>query len=111
MMINDRFYRRQVVTSAIAAALSALGADGMAGQGGAILAGADLNPGWGYQLGGTSWLLPDATLTGKALHALVGYSDRPMGVQIAAYVATLVILVVASRLVHQAPSRRAAAQH
>jgi high-affinity iron transporter len=95
----------------VTSALIALVAAGMAGQAAAILAGADLIPAWGYQLWDTSWLLPDATLTGKALHALVGYSDRPMGVQIAAYVATLVVLVVASRLVHQTPSRQAAAQH
>ncbi|HJS86570.1 MAG TPA: FTR1 family protein [Acetobacteraceae bacterium] len=95
----------------VTSVLIALVAAGMAGQAASILAGADLIPAWGYQLWDTSWLLPDATLTGKALHALVGYSDRPMGVQLAAYLATLVILVVAGRLVYPPPSRQAATQH
>ncbi len=95
----------------VTSVLIALVAAGMAGQAAAILAGADLIPAWGYQLWDTSWLLSDATLSGRALHALVGYSDRPMGVQLAAYVATLVILIVAGRLVHPPPSRHTAAQH
>ncbi len=95
----------------VTSVLIALVAAGMAGQAASILAGADLIPAWGYQIWDTSWLLSDATLTGRALHALIGYSDRPMGVQLAAYLATLAVLVVASRLVHQAPSRRTAAQH
>jgi high-affinity iron transporter len=95
----------------VTSVLIALVAAGMAGQAAAILAGADLIPAWGYQLWDTSWLLPDGTLAGRALHALVGYSDRPMGVQLAAYVATLLILIVASRLVYQPPARRTAPQH
>ncbi len=95
----------------VTSVLIALVAAGMAGQAAAILAGADLIPAWGYQLWDTSWLLSDGTLIGRALHALVGYSDRPMGVQLAAYLATLVILALAGRLVHQAPSRSTVAQH
>lgn len=86
--------------------LIALLAAGMAGQAAAILAGADLIPAWGYQLWDTSWLLSDGSLLGRALHALVGYSDRPMGVQLAAYLTTLAVLVVASHLIHQQPQRR-----
>jgi high-affinity iron transporter len=37
----------------------------------------------------TSWLLPDSNLLGRALHTLVGYSDRPTEMQILAYAATL----------------------
>jgi high-affinity iron transporter len=79
--------------------LIALLAAGMAGQAAAILAGADLIPSWGYQLWDTSWLLPENSLPGRALHALVGYADRPMGVQLAAYLAVLGALLIGARLV------------
>ena len=77
--------------------LIALLAAGMAGQAAAILAGADLIPSWGYQLWDTSWLLPEISIPGRALHALVGYADRPMGVQLVAWLAVLVTLVLGAR--------------
>ena len=93
--------------------LIALLAAGMAGQAAATLAGADLIPSWGYQLWDTSWLLPEGSLLGRALHALVGYSDRPMGVQLAAYLAVLAALVVGARLIRggQPPRPGSVAQH
>jgi high-affinity iron transporter len=87
--------------------LVALLAAGMAGQAAAILAGADLIPAWGYQLWDTSDLLPEDGLVGRALHALVGYSDRPMGVQLVAYLLVLTVLVGLSRLINP-PLRRVA---
>ena len=39
----------------------------------------DLIPSFGFELWDTSWLLPQDSMIGRALHALVGYSDRPMG--------------------------------
>ena len=86
--------------------LIALLAAGMAGQAAAILAGADLIPAWGYQLWDTSWLLPEKSLAGRALHALAGYSDRPMGVQVAAYLAVLAVLLVGARLIGRTPNPR-----
>lgn len=87
--------------------LIALLAAGMAGQAAATLAGADLIPSWGYELWDTSWLLPEDTLPGRALHALVGYTDRPMGVQLAVYVAVLIVLLLGGRLVARgSPSGR-----
>ncbi|MDE2007007.1 MAG: FTR1 family protein [Rhodospirillales bacterium] len=77
--------------------LIALLAAGMAGQAAALLASDDLIPAFGNQVWNTSWLLSTASLPGKALQALIGYSDRPMGVQIAVYVATLAILILAAR--------------
>jgi high-affinity iron transporter len=88
--------------------LIALVAAGMAGQAAAILAGIDLIPSWGYQLWDTSWLLPQDSLAGRALHALVGYSDRPMGVQLAAYLATLATLAIGARLIERRPVKPAA---
>jgi high-affinity iron transporter len=88
--------------------LIALVAAGMAGQAAAILAGIDLIPSWGYQLWDTSWLLPQDSLAGRALHALVGYSDRPMGVQLVAYLATLATLAIGARLIERRPAKPAA---
>ena len=92
--------------------LIALLAAGMAGQAAAILAGADLIPAWGYQLWDTSWLLPEDSIPGRALHALVGYADRPMGVQLAAWFAVLAVLVLGARYTRRTPMRSShAARH
>jgi high-affinity iron transporter len=96
-------HRLFAVTNVLVALLAA----GMAGQAAAILAGADLIPAWGYQIWDTSWLLSDGSLLGRAFKAMFGYSDRPMGVQLAAYLATLLVLVLAGRLIHRLPSRQA----
>jgi high-affinity iron transporter len=85
--------------------LIALLAAGMAGQAAATLHGADLLPGWGEHLWDTSALLADNSLTGRALHALIGYSARPSGIQFAAWLTTLLALVVASRVLSR-PSRQ-----
>src|ERR1700730_14689063 len=77
--------------------LIALVAAGMAGQAAAILANIDLIPSWGYQLWDTSWLLPQDSLLRRVLHDLVGYSDRPMGVQLAAYLVVLAVLAIGAQ--------------
>jgi high-affinity iron transporter len=81
----------------------ALLAAGMAGQAAAILAGIDLLPNLGDQLWDTSGILRDDSMVGRALHALVGYSDRPPGIQILAFVLTLATLVILSRAVSHGP--------
>jgi high-affinity iron transporter len=99
-------HRLFTVTNVLVALLAA----GMAGQAAAILAGADLIPAWGYQIWDTSWLLSDGGVAGRAMKALFGYSDRPMGVQLAAYLLTLTVLVLAGRLIHNAPPQRTVAR-
>ena len=78
--------------------LIALLAAGMAGQAAALLASVGMIPALGWQLWDTSWLVPEGSLPGRALHALVGYADRPMGVQLAAWLAVLVALLAGARL-------------
>jgi high-affinity iron transporter len=89
--------------------LIALLAAGMAGQAAAVLAGADILPTWGDQIWNTSAILPDSGWLGGALHALVGYSARPVGVQVVAYLVTLLALVglarIAARRRTPAPAR------
>jgi high-affinity iron transporter len=90
--------------------LIALLAAGMAGQAAAVLHSADLLPGWGEQLWDTSFILSDDSLAGRTLHALIGYSAQPSGIQLAAWIGTLAMLWVLTRIagrpksVHRAPA-------
>jgi high-affinity iron transporter len=78
--------------------LIALLAAGMASQAASVLHAADLLPAFGEQLWNTSFLLDDDSLIGRSLHALVGYSARPSGIQAAAYAGTLGLLWVLTRV-------------
>jgi high-affinity iron transporter len=88
---------------AVTNGLVALLAAGMAGQATVYLVQANLIPSFGDQLWDTSRLLPDDGLIGRALHALVGYSDRPMGVQIAAYLVVLAVLILVGHRIGSGP--------
>jgi high-affinity iron transporter len=46
----------------------------------------------------SSGLLADDSIAGRLLHTLVGYTDRPSGLQLAAYLATLLGIVALSRV-------------
>lgn len=96
-------HRLFTVTGVLIAVLAA----GLAGQAAAILAEANYIPAWGWQLWDTSWIISSGSLLGRALQALVGYSDRPLGIQLAAWLATLIILLTARRLLDHRPPRRA----
>jgi high-affinity iron transporter len=89
--------------------LIALLAAGMAGQAVAVLHGADLLPGWGEHVWDTSRVLADDTLIGRSLHALVGYSARPSGIQVAAYAITLLVLAVSGWVISRPRPRAATA--
>lgn len=91
--------------------LIALLAAGMAGQAAAILHGADILPGWGEQVWDTGFVLDDASLLGRTAHALIGYSARPCGIQLAAWLATLAGLRIAARAMNRPrlPARTATA--
>lgn len=103
-LISYLLYRGLVAISlkrlfAVTSWLIALLAAGMAGQAAATLASADIIPSWGYELWDTSWLLPDKSFLGRGLHVLIGYSDRPMGVQLAAYLVVLITLLVSDYVI------------
>jgi high-affinity iron transporter len=40
----------------------------------------------------SSGMLSDASVIGRALHTLVGYTDQPTGMQLVAYLATLAVI-------------------
>jgi high-affinity iron transporter len=72
-------------------------ASAMASQGVAYLVNADYLPAWGHAIWDTSALLSDKSLFGKMLHSLVGYTARPEGIQLAAYVTTFVAILLLMR--------------
>jgi high-affinity iron transporter len=72
-------------------------ASAMASQGVAYLVSADYLPAFGHAIWDTSALLSDKSLFGKMLHSLVGYTARPEGIQIAAYVATFAAILLLMR--------------
>jgi high-affinity iron transporter len=94
---------------AVTNGLIALLAAGMAGQAAALLARANLVPALGDQVWDTSAILRDDSLIGRALHAMVGYSDRPVGVQVIAYLVVLGVLITAGRMIGHHPRARAVA--
>ena len=89
----------------VTGAMVTLLAAGMAGTAAAVLARADLIASWGEALWDSSALLPESSLIGRALHALIGYADRPPGVQVAAYLVTLGALGLAGRWIGRQPAR------
>jgi high-affinity iron transporter len=94
---------------AVTNGLIALLAAGMAGQAAALLAKADIVPAFGTEVWDTSAILRDDGLLGRALHAMVGYSDRPMGVQVVAYLVVLAVLAALGRWLGHQPRAKPSA--
>ncbi len=80
-------------------------AAGMAGQAAALLARAGFVPTFGDELWDTSSILADNGLIGRSLHAMVGYSDRPSGIQLIAYLTVLLALASLGYLFGSRPGR------
>ncbi len=78
----------------VTTALIALLAAGMAAQAAGYLIAADVAPSLGDTLWDTSHILSDHSMAGIVLRTLVGYIDRPAGLQVAAWVLTLGIIVL-----------------
>jgi high-affinity iron transporter len=73
------------VTSVLLALLAA----GMAAQAIRFLQAAGVVTALHTRLWDTSWLVPDSSIVGRMLHVLVGYTDKPTGLQLLVYLATL----------------------
>jgi len=88
-------------------------AAGMASQAAAFLMQANLLPAFGNKLWDTSSLLSEHSMLGVLLHALIGYSAQPAGIQVVFYLATLIVIGTLMRVVGRVPpgaaSRPAAA--
>ena len=72
-------------------------AAGMASQGVGFLIQADLLPAMGPRVWNSAWLLDEKSLVGRALHALVGYTDHPTGLQLIVYALLLGALLLGTR--------------
>lgn len=64
-------------------------AAGMASQGTAYLVMIDTLPALGDTIWNTSGIIPGQSILGQLLHALIGYDDRPSGMQVLAFVFTI----------------------
>lgn len=82
-------------------------AAGLAAQGANFLVQADMLPAFGGPIWDSSSLLAQDSLIGRLLHILVGYMDRPSGIEIIFYAATIIIMGGAMKL-FGAPSKPAA---
>jgi high-affinity iron transporter len=83
------------VTSVLLALLAA----GMAAQAIRFLQAAGVVTALHTRLWDTSWLLSDSSLVGRMLHVLIGYTDKPTGLQLLAYLATLATIAILMRWV------------
>lgn len=84
-------------------------AAGLAAQAAGFLNQADLLPAWGHAIWDTSWILSEKSMAGQALHTLVGYQDRPMGIQIFAYLLTALTLLIGMKTWGSTSARPSAA--
>ena len=83
-------------------------AAGMATQAVAFLQQANIVTAFSQVIWNSSRLLSDSSIGGKVLHTLVGYTDRPTGMQIIAYVATLIIIFILMRMFGSAATTKQA---
>lgn len=86
--------------------LIALLAAGMASQAVQYLNNAGLVVVLGRTVWDTSWLLSEDGIFGRMLHALIGYTERPSEMQLAVYIATLLVMIVLMRLARYRPQER-----
>ncbi|MES0370811.1 MAG: FTR1 family protein [Mariprofundaceae bacterium] len=73
-------------------------AAGMASQGVAYLVMVDALPALGQTIWNTSSIISDHSMPGQVLHALMGYDDRPSGMQALTFIAVLSITWLAIRV-------------
>ncbi|HET6440524.1 MAG TPA: FTR1 family protein [Anaeromyxobacter sp.] len=84
---------------AVTSVLITLLAAGLAAQAVAFLQQAGYLGAWASTLWDSSRLLPEDGVWGRLLHTLVGYTDRPSEAQLFAYLATVAVIAVLTRLV------------
>ncbi len=87
--------------------LIALVAAGMAAQAVAFLQAGGLVSVFSKAVWDTSQILSEHSVLGKALHSLVGYADRPTGLQVLVYVATLASIFALMKLLGHPPAQGA----
>ena len=84
-------------------ALVLLLAAGMASQAARFLIQADLLPSLASPLWDASSLLPQRSLFGTLLHSLIGYEDRPAGMQMVFYLTAMIVISIGMSLAKKTP--------
>lgn len=77
-------------------------AAGLAAQAAGLLSQVGLLPTLGSNLWDTSWLLNQHSMMGNLLHVLIGYTERPSGIQLLFYLTALVCIGSGMRWVNRA---------
>jgi len=93
---------------AVTSWLIALLAAGMAAQAVQFLNNGGLLTAFDNTMWDTSWLLSEGSILGRLMHTLIGYTERPTGMQLIVYVCTLVAMYLLMRIA-RAPERPRAA--
>lgn len=83
--------------------LIALLAAGMAAQAVSLLQQAQAITLWSNVLWDSSHVLSQSSIFGEMIHVLIGYTDRPTGMQLAVYVVTLVVMYGLTKLFEPSP--------
>ncbi len=91
----------------VTGAIVLLLASGLASSAAGFLTQAGLLPALVGEVWDSSRLLSESSLAGRMLHVLIGYSDRPTGIQILFYVVTLVTILALMRIVGARAQRSA----
>jgi high-affinity iron transporter len=91
---------------AVTSVLVTLLAAGLASQSISFLQQAGVATALSQTMWDTSSILPDNSLLGRVLHTLIGYSDQPSVMQGLVYAATIVAIMLATRLAAPAPRPR-----
>jgi high-affinity iron transporter len=88
----------------VTSALLILLACGMSAQAAGYLVAAGMLPDLMPQLWDSSFLLSESSLVGKILHAMLGYTERPTGIQAVFYVVTFAVIFGLTRLKKRTPA-------
>lgn len=83
--------------------LISLLAAGLAAQAVTFLQSAGYLMEWTDPLWDTSWVLSQDSMVGRVLHTLIGYFDRPDGMELAAYVAALLAMLALKQIAAPRP--------
>lgn len=81
-------------------------AAGMAAQAIVFLEQANLVTALDATVWDSSWLLTDGSVVGRALHTLIGYTERPTAMQLAVYLVVLAVMFTLMKLLTPPPRRR-----
>lgn len=93
---------------AVTSWLIALLAAGMAAQAVQFLNNAGYAEVLGRAAWDTSWLLSEASLIGRLLHTLIGYTEQPTELQLMVYIGTLFAMFLLMRIARYRPQQQAA---